>query len=165
MQTERTDAQWRAHLGADAFHILRERGTESAGSGEYNLLKVTSGHFACRGCSRPLYSAMAKFESGCGWPAFSRCYQGAVVLRADLEHFNAYGCRVEIICASCDGHLGHVFRELGKTHLGSTDERHCVNSLSVRYMPSEPGEELAEAVVGTEYDKVLAGALKQLMGL
>eukprot|EP00966_Prymnesium_polylepis_P108815 2518895-Prymnesium_polylepis.1 len=160
--TERTDAEWRAALGAEAFHVLRERGTEPANSGEYNALLPEAGHFACRGCARPLYAAASKFASGCGWPAFSKSYRGSLILKPDLELFNFYGCRVELVCSSCGSHLGHVFRDT--TSASPTGERHCVNSLSIRYVDSAPPRADDEAVVGAEYEAVLQEALKVLMG-
>lgn len=160
-RTELSEHQWRELLGAEAFAVLRERGTEPAGSGEYDLHQPRSGHYACQGCGRPLYSAAAKFQSGCGWPAFERCYAGALTVQADLEHFEAYGCRVEISCSGCDGHLGHVFRGERST---PADERHCVNSLSIRYVAGEPPAPLAETGVAHEYDAAMRGALDRLMG-
>merc|ERR1712048_816595 len=103
--------------------------------GEYDKLYPKEGHFKCRACGFPLYSYQAKFNSGCGWPAFESCY-----------HSEKYGChvgtnvdnsfgmeRVEIVCARCDGHLGHVFYGERKPD----SERHCVNSISVKYDKSE----------------------------
>jgi methionine-R-sulfoxide reductase len=85
---------------------------------------ATEGHFACRACNAPLYSAEAKFKSGCGWPAFDKCYKGAVATVTD----SSFGMRrVEILCAACGGHLGHVFEGERMT---PTNERHCVNSVS-----------------------------------
>ena len=104
---EKSDAEWRAELSETEYTVLRQKGTEPAGSGEYNKLntKKGEGHFACRGCGAPLYSAEAKFNSGCGWPAFDMCYTGAVKTVTD----NSFGMqRIEIMCNRCDGHLGHV---------------------------------------------------------
>lgn len=85
---------------------------------------ATGGHFVCRACNTPLYSAKAKFDSGCGWPAFDKCYKGAIDTKTD----SSFGMRrVEILCATCGGHLGHVFEGERMT---STNERHCVNSVS-----------------------------------
>jgi methionine-R-sulfoxide reductase len=82
------------------------------------------GHFVCRACNAPLYSAEAKFKSGCGWPAFDKCYKGAVATKTD----STFGMRrVEILCGTCGGHLGHVFEGERMT---PTNERHCVNSVS-----------------------------------
>ena len=94
----------------------------------------------CRGCGTPLYSAKSKFDSGCGWPAFDKCYAGA--LKTEID--NAFGMRrVEIMCAACDGHLGHVFENEG---FSATMERHCVNSVSVKYVPANLDAEEAKVV-------------------
>ena len=104
-------------------HILIP-GTEAPGTGEYNKFSPSEGHFVCKACENPIYSHGAKFDSGCGWPAFDKCYTGSVATTKD-------GGRVEITCAKCDGHLGHVFAGEGFT---DTNERHCVNSVSVKYV-------------------------------
>ena len=105
--------------------------------------KTGEGYFACRGCEKPLYSAEAKFKSGCGWPAFDKCYKGSVETTVDETHGMQ---RIEITCAGCGGHLGHVFVGEGMTQ---TNERHCVNSVSVRFKkgaaPSVSGEEAVAA--------------------
>ena len=105
--------------------------------------KAGEGYFACRGCEKPLYSAEAKFKSGCGWPAFDKCYKGSVETTVDETHGMQ---RIEITCAGCGGHLGHVFVGEGMTQ---TNERHCVNSVSVRFKkgaaPSVSGEEAVAA--------------------
>mmetsp|Transcript_36651 Transcript_36651/g.96761 ORF Transcript_36651/g.96761 Transcript_36651/m.96761 type:complete len:152 (-) Transcript_36651:795-1250(-) len=100
------DADWKAKLSDKDYRVLRQKGTEPARSGEYDGFypKPGEGHFVCKGCSNPLYSAAAKFKSGCGWPAFDRCYTGAVKTYED----NSHGMRrIEITCMKCDGHLGH----------------------------------------------------------
>jgi len=122
-----SDATWRSHLSATEYRVLRTKGTEARG-GEYDAFYPDEGHFVCRGCGLPLYSAAAKFKSGCGWPAFDQCYRGAVETTED----NSHGMRrIEITCSRCDGHLGHVF--VGET-MTATNERHCVNSVSVKYV-------------------------------
>merc|ERR1711998_415044 len=103
-------------------------GTEPRG-GEYDGFypKAGEGYFECRACKAPLYSAEAKFKSGCGWPAFDKCYKGAVETTIDSSHGMR---RIEITCAKCGGHLGHVFEGERMT---ATNERHCVNSVSVKF--------------------------------
>ena len=124
---KKTDQEWLTSLNEDEFNVLRNKGTERAGTGEYNKYYPKEGHFKCRACNNPLYSATAKFNSGCGWPAFDKCYKGSVVTEID----DTLGMRrIEIMCAQCGGHLGHVFENEGFTE---TNERHCVNSLSVKY--------------------------------
>eukprot|EP00475_Leptophrys_vorax_P018714 TRINITY_DN2558_c0_g2_i1.p1 TRINITY_DN2558_c0_g2~~TRINITY_DN2558_c0_g2_i1.p1 ORF type:complete len:160 (-),score=44.64 TRINITY_DN2558_c0_g2_i1:238-717(-) len=136
----KTDEEWKAELDADSYFILRKKDTERAGTGEYNKFYPKEGHFVCKGCKNPLYSAQAKFNSGCGWPAFDKCYAGSVRTEVDVS----YGMRrIEILCARCDGHLGHVFEGEGFT---STNERHCVNSKSVKYVQAQIEQE-EEAVV------------------
>jgi peptide-methionine (R)-S-oxide reductase len=97
---EMTESEWKAVLEPRVHNVLRQKGTEPAGSGEYDAFYPSEGHFVCGGCSTPLYSAEAKFKSGCGWPAFDKCYKGAIDTIVD----NSYGMRrVEIVCATCKG--------------------------------------------------------------
>mmetsp|Transcript_26782 Transcript_26782/g.73301 ORF Transcript_26782/g.73301 Transcript_26782/m.73301 type:complete len:152 (+) Transcript_26782:56-511(+) len=133
-KVEKSDAEWKAELTADVYQILRKKGTERAGTGEYDKFypKAAEGHFACRGCGAPLYSAESKFNSGCGWPAFDKCYSDAIKVEID----SSLGMRrMEILCNTCDGHLGHVFEGEGFTH---TNERHCVNSASIKFVKEIP---------------------------
>lgn len=130
-----TDQEWRSVLSKEEYHVLREKGTEYPGTGEYDGFYPKEGHFICRACGNPLYSASSKFKSGCGWPAFDRCYKGSIGTNIDLSFGSR---RVEIVCAKCDGHLGHVFE--GET-MTVTNERHCVNSVSVKYVPEASSNE------------------------
>lgn len=135
-----TDTEWREVLTPQEYHVLREKGTEYPGSGEYDTFSPAKGHFVCRACGNPLYSAEAKFKSGCGWPAFDKCFVGGVKTEVD----NSLGMRrVEIMCAKCDGHLGHVFEGERMT---ATNERHCVNSISVKYVDGKIDKEEAKVV-------------------
>ncbi|KAH0486394.1 MAG: hypothetical protein KVP17_004171 [Porospora cf. gigantea B] len=109
-------------------HIIWEKGTENPFTGEYDTFYPKGGHFVCRACDNPLYSALAKFKSGCGWPSFDKCFVGSVRTEADPSIPGRL--RTEILCAKCGGHLGHVFGGEGHTE---ANERHCVNSLSVRF--------------------------------
>ena len=139
----KSEAEWKAELPDFEYKVLREKATEPAGSGEYDGFypKAGEGHFVCRGCKNPLYSAEAKFKSGCGWPAFDKCYKGGVKTIED----NSYGMRrIEILCARCDGHLGHVFVGEGMT---KTNERHCVNSASVKFVKGGDAAPAEEAPV------------------
>ena len=115
------------------YDVLRLKGTSPRG-GEYDGFypPAGDGYFACRGCGRPLYSAAAKFKSGCGWPAFDRCYKDAVAI---CEDRTLEPSRIEITCAGCEGHLGHVF---AGERMTASNERHCVNSVSVLYVKGEP---------------------------
>ena len=117
---QKSDAEWKKSLTAQQFQVLRLKGTEPARTGEYDKFYPSEGHFVCAGCGNALYSAESKFNSGCGWPAFDKCYQGAVSTNID-ETFGMR--RVEIVCAKCDGHLGHVFENEGFTATAETTLR------------------------------------------
>lgn len=127
----KTEAEWKKELSKEAFQVLRNKATERPRTGEYDKFYPGVGHFACAGCALPLYSYQAKFDSGCGWPAFDRCYKDALGYNAEADG------RVEIVCGRCDGHLGHVFKGEQFT---KTNERHCVNSVSIKYVPEDKEE-------------------------
>jgi peptide-methionine (R)-S-oxide reductase len=115
-------------LTAEEARVIADKGTEPAWSGEYNEFKEKTGTFVCRRCNAPLYAANSKFDSGCGWPSFDDELPNAITRHVD----NAYGMRrVEIVCTACDGHLGHVFEGERMT---PKNVRHCVNSLSIKYL-------------------------------
>ncbi|PSC72670.1 methionine sulfoxide reductase B [Micractinium conductrix] len=124
---------WKSVLSAEEYHVLRQKGTERPGTGEYNKLYPEDGVFACRGCGQPLYTAETKFNSGCGWPAFYDFIPGSVDTHVDTSMGMR---RVEITCSNCGGHLGHVFE--GEGFPTPTDQRHCVNSVSIKYIPGGP---------------------------
>eukprot|EP00898_Chlorokybus_atmophyticus_P006373 jgi/Chlat1/6737/Chrsp50S06439 len=129
VSVQKTDEEWRAILSPEQFRILRKKGTEYPGTGEYNK-HYDEGTYNCAGCGAPLYTSKTKFNSGCGWPAFYEGVPGAIKTNTDAD-----GYRVEIVCAKCDGHLGHVFK--GEGFPTPTDERHCVNSISLTFTPAE----------------------------
>ena len=116
------------NLNADEKKILKDKGTEDPFSGEYNDF-FEKGVFLCRACKSPLYDSNTKFDSGCGWPSFDDEIPGAIVRHEDLSFGRV---RTEICCATCNGHLGHVFHGEKMT---SKDTRHCVNSLSIQFKP------------------------------
>ncbi|KAG8698498.1 Peptide methionine sulfoxide reductase B2, chloroplastic [Ceratobasidium sp. 394] len=128
----KSEDEWRAQLSPEQFRILREKGTERARSGKYDQ-HYEEGIYTCAGCGTPLYTSKTKFKSGCGWPAYYDAIPGAVTRHED----KSFGMtRIEITCTACGGHLGHVFK--GEGFPTPTDERHCVNSVSLSFSPGDP---------------------------
>ena len=115
-------------LTEEEKQIILEKGTETPFTGEYDEF-WREGTYLCRQCDTPLYVSNRKFHSGCGWPSFDQEILGAVQRLPDPD-----GRRVEIQCATCGAHLGHVFVGEGFTE---TNTRHCVNSISLRFVPTE----------------------------
>lgn len=121
------ESEWRAILTPAQFAVLREKATERPHTGEYNEFDK-NGVFNCAGCGQELYRSTTKFNAGCGWPAFYEGLPGAIKTETDTS----FGIsRTEIMCSSCGGHLGHVFK--GEGFKTPTDERHCVNSISLKF--------------------------------
>ena len=117
-------------LSAEEKYIIEGKGTERPFTGEYDDF-YEAGIYVCRRCNAELYRSGDKFDARCGWPAFDQEISGAVKQLPDPD-----GMRIEIECANCNGHLGHVF--MGE-RLTATNARHCVNSLSMKFVPSEQG--------------------------
>jgi peptide-methionine (R)-S-oxide reductase len=127
-----TEAQWQERLTPDEYRVLRQAGTERPFTGEYTDTK-TQGVYHCRACGAELFRSEAKFESHCGWPSFYQPTDGdAVTLVDDHSHGTV---RVEARCAACGSHLGHVFT--GEGYDTPTDERWCINSVSLTLEPTE----------------------------
>jgi len=96
----KSEAEWKQILTREEYKVLRMKGTEPAGKGKYDKFYPSEGYFKCKACGNPLYSAQVKFDSGCGWPAFSEHYIGAIKTKTD----HTFGMRrIEILCARCDG--------------------------------------------------------------
>ena len=127
---ERTTAEWKALLEPAEYEILRESGTEPAFRNSY-YDNEEEGIYYCGGCGLPLYSSQTKFKSGTGWPSFWAPIDSKVVKRGMDEIFNMV--RIEVKCAQCDSHLGHIFDYEGVP----TEERHCLNSLALDFKPMD----------------------------
>lgn len=125
-----TDAEWREKLSPEQYHVLRQAGTERAFTGKYEKNKAT-GMYHCAGCGAPLFLSDTKYDSGSGWPSFTAPVDGeAVEVHRDMSHGMV---RVEVRCAKCEGHLGHVFPD----GPGPEGLRYCMNSASLDFEPKE----------------------------
>ena len=142
--TDLSDEEWRERLDEDEYHVLRERGTEPKFSGDY-LDRKADGVYACAGCGATLFDSDTKFGSGTGWPSFYDAVErdstgnqttsgdavdGGVELETDTRHGMR---RTEVLCATCGGHLGHVFED----GPDPTGKRYCINSVALDFEPED----------------------------
>ncbi|MDV2976327.1 UNVERIFIED_CONTAM: peptide-methionine (R)-S-oxide reductase MsrB [Actinomycetes bacterium ARC8] len=128
----RTDVQWQQILSPEEFHVLRQAGTERPFTGEY-WDTTTEGVYSCRACGSELFASTTKFDAGCGWPSFFAPLAEDRVRYISDESLGMK--RVEVRCANCDSHMGHVFE--GEGFKTPTDLRYCMNSLSLTLRPAQ----------------------------
>lgn len=125
-----TDAEWREKLTPEQYQILRQSATERAFTGKYEKNKA-AGEYVCAGCGQPLFESGDKYDSGSGWPSFTRpAAEGAVEEHRDMSHGMV---RTEVLCSRCEGHLGHVFPD----GPGEGGLRYCINSASLDFKPED----------------------------
>ncbi|MBL8575533.1 MAG: peptide-methionine (R)-S-oxide reductase MsrB [Hyphomicrobiaceae bacterium] len=129
-EVTRSDAEWRAALGPDRYAVLRKEATERAHSSPLNAEK-RAGVFHCAGCDQALYASADKYDSGTGWPSFTRSVSAAAVGRREDRTLGLFP-RTELHCSRCGGHLGHVFDD----GPAPTGERHCINGLALEFKPA-----------------------------
>ena len=123
-----SESEWKKRLTPEQYRVLREKGTEAPFTGKY-VNEHAKGMFRCAGCGAQLFSSDVKFDSGTGWPSFTEALPGAVEYHEDTSHGMS---RVEVTCARCGGHLGHVFDDLPagrQAALGPRARRYCINSV------------------------------------
>jgi len=125
---EKTEEEWKSLLSPEAYRVLREKGTERAGIGALTNTE-TVGTYSCGGCETPLFDSTQKYHSGCGWPSFWTELDSANIEQIADHSFGMK--RVELVCSSCGGHLGHIFNDGPPP----TNQRYCINSVSLKFEP------------------------------
>lgn len=129
-RVDKTDDEWREELSPERFKVLRKKATEAPFSGEYDSV-FDIGTYSCAACGTKLFESKTKFDAKCGWPSFYDALPGSV----DFHEDKSFGAnRTEVTCSNCGGHLGHVFE--GEKFNTPTDQRYCINSLSLQFEPS-----------------------------
>ena len=130
----KSEAEWLKELGPEKYRILREKGTEAAGTGEYYHSKE-NGTYLCGACGNELFSSGTKYESGSGWPSF---WEPVASDKVETVEDASHGMsRTEVMCGRCGSHLGHVFND-GPRDAGKTGLRYCINSLALDFIPRTP---------------------------
>lgn len=129
-RVDKIDDEWREELSPERFKVLRKKATEAPFSGEYDSV-FDIGTYSCAACGTKLFESKTKFDAKCGWPSFYDALPGSV----DFHEDKSFGAnRTEVTCSNCGGHLGHVFE--GEKFNTPTDQRYCINSLSLQFEPS-----------------------------
>lgn len=123
---EKSEDEWKSELSDQEYYVIREKGTERAFTGDY-VNNKKKGIYTCKACQLPLFTSTTKFKSGTGWPSYYQPIKKEVILE-DTDHLLGYA-RTEVMCARCEGHLGHVFRDGPKP----TGLRYCINSVSLDF--------------------------------
>jgi peptide-methionine (R)-S-oxide reductase len=129
-KTIKTEEEWKKILSPEQYYILREKGTDRPSEEGYTS-HFEKGTYHCAACDQQLFESNSKFQSHCGWPSFDDAIKGTVNFILDKSHGMI---RTEIVCASCEGHLGHIFNDGPKE---TTGQRYCVNTTSIKFVKSE----------------------------